>query len=112
MRQIFPIFIAQFFLLASLVLAAPSDDLLGYWKLDNNANDSATEGVNTDNGSSVGKFSPHDLLESIIEPSKEINDQCGSMTFTLKNKKQVVGRIVNLRGETCEVITDLIDPDK
>ena len=39
---------------ASQVLAAPSDRLLGYWKLDNSTSDSAAGGVAADNGSWVG----------------------------------------------------------
>ena len=40
--------------LAAPAIAAPSDDLLGYWALDNNTNDTATGGVSNDNGSWVG----------------------------------------------------------
>lgn len=46
-----------FILLPSALLAAPSDDLLSYWNLDNNANDSAPGGAVTDNGSWVGSSS-------------------------------------------------------
>ena len=67
-------------------------------------------GIGPDLTSAGGKFSPHDLLESIIEPSKEISDQYGSVTFKLKNGKQVSGRIANLSGDTYKIITDLMAP--
>ena len=67
-------------------------------------------GIGPDLTSAGGKFSPHDLLESIIDPSKEISDQYGSVTFTMKNGKQTIGRIANLSGDTYKVITDLMAP--
>ena len=67
-------------------------------------------GIGPDLTSAGGKFSPHDLLESIIDPSKEISDQYGSITFTLKSGKQIIGRIANLSGDTYRVITDLMAP--
>jgi glucose/arabinose dehydrogenase len=53
--------------------------------------------VGPDLTSVSGKFGPRDLLESIIEPSKEISDQYGSMDFKLKDGGLVVGRIMNLK---------------
>ncbi|MDB4355331.1 c-type cytochrome, partial [Akkermansiaceae bacterium] len=67
-------------------------------------------GIGPDLTSAGGKFSPHDLLESIIEPSNEISDQYGSITFTLRNGKQVIGRIANLKGDNYRIITDLMAP--
>ncbi|MEM0895975.1 MAG: heme-binding protein [Verrucomicrobiota bacterium] len=57
-----------------------------------------------------GKFSPRDLLETIIEPSKEISDQYGSMVFTKTDGSQVIGRIMNLSGDTVNVNTNMMDP--
>lgn len=57
-----------------------------------------------------GKFSPRDLLESIIEPSKEISDQYGSTIFTLADGSQVVGRVANLNGDNLMVSTNMMDP--
>ena len=57
-----------------------------------------------------GKFSPRDLLESIIEPSKEISDQYGSSIFTMADGSQVVGRIANLNGDNLQVSTNMMDP--
>lgn len=67
-------------------------------------------GIGPDLTSAGGKFSPHDLLESIIEPSKEISDQYGSVTFKLKNGKAIAGRIANLSGDSYRIITDLMAP--
>ena len=69
-------------------------------------------GIGPDLTSAGGKFSPHDLLESIIEPSKEISDQYGSITFNMKDGSQIIGRIANLRGDEYKVITDLMAPGK
>ena len=67
-------------------------------------------GIGPDLTSAGGKFSPHDLLESILEPSKEISDQYGSVTFKLKNGNEVAGRIANLSGDSYRIITDLMAP--
>jgi putative heme-binding domain-containing protein len=67
-------------------------------------------GIGPDLTSAGGKFSPHDLLESILEPSKEISDQYGSVTFKLKNGTEVAGRIANLSGDSYRIITDLMAP--
>ncbi|RFC43716.1 MAG: Glucose/arabinose dehydrogenase, beta-propeller fold [Verrucomicrobia bacterium] len=66
--------------------------------------------VGPDLTSVAGKFSPMDLLESIIEPSKEISDQYGAMVFELKDGTQVAGRIGNLNGEVYQVSTNMFDP--
>lgn len=60
----------------------------------------------------AGKFSPRDLLESIIEPSKEISDQYGSMVFTMEDGSQVVGRVMNLSGDKIQVNTNMMAPDQ
>jgi putative heme-binding domain-containing protein len=51
------------------------------------------------------------LLESIIEPSKEISDQYGSMDFKMKNGSLVVGRIMNLKEDTLMVNINMLDPN-
>ena len=58
----------------------------------------------------AGRFSAHDLLESIIEPSKEISDQYGSTVFTKKDGDEVIGRVANLNGDSISVMTDMFDP--
>jgi putative heme-binding domain-containing protein len=58
-----------------------------------------------------GKFGPKDLLESILEPSKEISDQYGSMVFTMKDGSAVMGRIMNMKEDTLMVNTNMMDPN-
>ena len=66
--------------------------------------------IGPDLTSVAGKFSPRDLLESIIEPSKEISDQYGQTIFEMKDGKTVIGRIMNLSGDTYRVSTNMLDP--
>ena len=66
--------------------------------------------VGPDLTSASGKFSPRDLLESIIEPGKEISDQYGASIFKLRNGEQVIGRIMNLSGDTYKITTDMMKP--
>ncbi len=57
-----------------------------------------------------GKFSAADLLESIIHPGKEISDQYGASNFNLKDGKVVSGRVMNIKGNTYWVNTDMMTP--
>lgn len=66
--------------------------------------------IGPDLTSVAGKFSPRDLLESIIEPSKEISDQYGAMIFTKNDGSEVVGRIMNMGGDSVQVNTDMMAP--
>jgi putative heme-binding domain-containing protein len=58
----------------------------------------------------AGRFSPKDLLESIIEPSKEISDQYAAVEINLLDGRKVVGRIVNLHGDGLSIMTDMLNP--
>jgi putative heme-binding domain-containing protein len=58
-----------------------------------------------------GRFSPRDLLESIITPSKEISDQYGAVVIATEDGRVVTGRIVNLHGDTLQVLTDMLNPN-
>jgi putative heme-binding domain-containing protein len=58
-----------------------------------------------------GRFNIHDLLESIIEPSKEISDQYAAVIITTTDGKVVTGRIVNYNGDTMYVMPDMLDPN-
>ncbi len=60
--------------------------------------------------SAGGKFNPHDLLVSIIEPSKVISDQYGATQFLTEDGKVVVGRVVNMHGKNLSVMTNMLDP--
>ncbi len=57
-----------------------------------------------------GRFSPRDLLVSIVEPSKEISDQYGATQFLTDDGRVVVGRVVNMSGDTLRVMTNMLDP--
>lgn len=67
--------------------------------------------VGPDLTSVSGKFGPRDLLESILDPNKEISDQYGSMVFTMKDGTAVMGRIMNLKEDTLMVNTNMMDPN-
>jgi putative heme-binding domain-containing protein len=58
-----------------------------------------------------GRFSPRDLLESVIQPSKVISDQYGAVIIALDDGRIVTGRIVNLHGNSMMVMTDMLNPD-
>jgi putative heme-binding domain-containing protein len=58
----------------------------------------------------VGRFSVHDLMESIIEPSKVISDQYSAVAFHKKNGETIVGRIGNLSEDKVDVIEDMFEP--
>ncbi len=61
--------------------------------------------------SAAGKFSARDLLESVIEPSKEVSDQYAPVVFKLNDGTTVTGRIVNLSGDVYRVNSNMFDPD-
>ncbi len=67
--------------------------------------------IGPDLTSVAGKFSPRDLLESIIEPSKEISDQYGAMVFTKTDGSTVVGRIMNLSGNSLRINVNMMNPN-
>ncbi len=58
-----------------------------------------------------GRYSPHDLLDQIINPSKEINDQYAPVMVTQNDGQTVSGVIVNLYGDHVQINTDLTDPN-
>jgi putative heme-binding domain-containing protein len=57
-----------------------------------------------------GRFSPRDLLESVIDPSKEVSDQYQAVEIRTKDERVVIGRIVNLTDNFVMVNTDMMDP--
>jgi putative heme-binding domain-containing protein len=59
-----------------------------------------------------GRFGVRDILESIIEPSKEVSDQYAPVVITLTDGRTVTGRIVNLGGDSYRVNTNMFDPDE
>jgi putative heme-binding domain-containing protein len=60
----------------------------------------------------AGRFSLHDLLESIVEPSKVISDQYQAINLRLKNGDVISGRVGNLNGSEINVIEDMFEPGK
>jgi putative heme-binding domain-containing protein len=59
----------------------------------------------------AGRFSTHDLLESIIVPSKTISDQYESVTVATTDGRVITGRIVNLNGDHLMINPDMFDPN-
>jgi putative heme-binding domain-containing protein len=59
-----------------------------------------------------GRYSPHDLLDQIINPSKVINEQFAPIVVTKNNGESVTGVVVNLSGDNVTLNTDLSDPDQ
>ncbi len=59
----------------------------------------------------AGRFSPKDLLESIIHPSKEISDQYAAVNVATFDGRFLSGRIVNLSGDGIMINTNMLDPN-
>jgi len=59
-----------------------------------------------------GRYSPHDFLDQIINPSKVINEQFVPSVLTKENGEQIIGTVVNLGGDTVTLNTDLSDPNQ
>lgn len=59
-----------------------------------------------------GRYSPHDLLDQIINPSKEINEQFVPSVLTKNNGETVVGVVVNLQGDFVAINEDPGDPNQ
>jgi len=66
--------------------------------------------VGPDLSSAGGKFSAYDLLESIVDPGKEISDQYGATNFKMKDGTVISGRIMNLGEDHYQVNTNMMDP--
>lgn len=59
-----------------------------------------------------GRYSPHDLLDQIINPSKEINEQFAPIVVTKNDGNILTGVVVNLSGDGVTLNTDLSDPNQ
>ncbi|MBP7140527.1 MAG: c-type cytochrome [Opitutaceae bacterium] len=59
-----------------------------------------------------GRYSAHDLLDQILNPSKEINEQFVPIILTKENGETVVGTVVNLKGDTVIINTDPSIPNQ
>lgn len=60
----------------------------------------------------AGRFNARDLLESILEPSKEVSDQYAAIVVRKHDDTEVTGRIVNLNEETLMVNANMLDPNE
>jgi putative heme-binding domain-containing protein len=58
----------------------------------------------------AGRFSSRDLLESVLDPSKEVSDQYQAVEIRTHDERIVIGRIVNLNNDTVMVNTDMFNP--
>jgi putative heme-binding domain-containing protein len=59
-----------------------------------------------------GRYSPHDLLDQIINPSKEINEQFVPTVVTKNDGSSVTGSVVNLNGDWVVINEDPSDPNQ
>jgi putative heme-binding domain-containing protein len=63
--------------------------------------------------SSAGRrYAPRDLLDQIVNPNKEINEQFVSMVIVTNDEEVFQGMIVNLNGDTIMINTDPTDPNQ
>ena len=58
-----------------------------------------------------GRFSPRDVIDKLINPSKYISDQFAALTITTVDGKVITGRIINLFGDSYVVNTNMLDPN-
>ena len=58
------------------------------------------------------RYSPHDLLDQVINPSKVINDQFSAVMVVTDDGLVHNGVVVNLSGDKLTLNTDLTDPNK
>ena len=59
-----------------------------------------------------GRYSPHDLLDQIINPSNVINEQFAPIVVTKNDGSTMTGVVVNLSGDGVTLNTDLTDPNQ
>ncbi len=66
--------------------------------------------IGPDLTSLAGRFSPRDILESIVHPSKVVSDQYAAIAILTVDGKVIVGRIANLNGNNLAINTNMLDP--
>ncbi|WP_395740151.1 family 16 glycoside hydrolase [Prosthecobacter sp.] len=59
-----------------------------------------------------GRYSPHDLLDNILNPSKVLNEQFVPIIVTKNDGSIMSGVVVNLSGDGVTLNTDLTDPNQ
>ncbi len=57
------------------------------------------------------RFNTRDLLETIVNPNKEISDQYVATKFQMADGETLVGRVVNINGDRMMVQPDMIRPN-
>lgn len=60
----------------------------------------------------AGRFDSKYILEAITDPSKVISDQYTAVQISTLDGKVVVGRIMNLAGDSLKINTNMLDPDE
>ena len=60
----------------------------------------------------AGRFDSKYLLEAVIDPSKVISDQYAAVQILTLDGKVVVGRIMNLAGDSLKINTNMLDPNE
>ncbi len=58
------------------------------------------------------RMGTRDLLEAIIDPSREISDQYGTSLLRLRDGRQLSGRIINYTEQGLALAENLLDPAK
>ncbi|MEQ9407364.1 MAG: c-type cytochrome [Fuerstiella sp.] len=58
------------------------------------------------------RYSAHDLLDQVLNPSKVINEQFSAVTVVTEEGLVHTGVVVNLNGDSMTLNTDLTDPNK
>jgi len=65
-----------------------------------------------DLSSAGSRYNVRDLLDQILHPSKEINEQFVPIELTKVNGEKITGIVTNLNGDGVTVNTDLFDPNQ
>ena len=57
------------------------------------------------------RFNPHDILESILDPSKVISEQFQNITVTKKDGEDLTGRLVEETNDRLVIVVNPLAPD-
>ena len=60
----------------------------------------------------AGRFSVHDLLEKVVNPSKAISDQYAAVNIEMLDGRKITGRIINLHGDNMTIMPNMLEPNK
>ncbi len=66
-------------------------------------------GVGPDLSTATSRFSTHDILQAIVEPSKVISDQYGLTLIQKNDGTELHGRVVNYYGDSISIQTNSLD---